>query len=91
MKVRARIIEDEHGLYITCGNCGNRLATLLSNGRNVDEPVPYACPLCGAVVDRSSGDNDTQVQAEPEKQTEVVPVKPEQKQKKTSGTKRKKK
>ena len=55
MMVRARLVEDEHGLYVTCGNCGNRLATLLSGGRTVDEPVPYACPLCDAVVDKGEG------------------------------------
>ena len=84
MVVRARLVEDEHGLYVTCGNCGNRLATLLSGGRMVDEPVPYACPLCDAVVDKGEGKSERP--APVRQKAEVVadePVKPKRKRKKS--------
>ena len=53
MRVRPKRIQDEHGLYVVCGNCGNRLATLIQDGKIVDEPVPYKCNVCDAVVDNS--------------------------------------
>lgn len=53
MRVRPKRIQDEHGLYVVCGNCGNRLATLILDGKIIDESIPYQCNVCGAIVDNS--------------------------------------
>jgi len=53
MTIRPKRMQDEHGLYVVCGNCGNRLATLIQGGKIIDEPIPYQCDVCGAIVDNS--------------------------------------
>ena len=61
MKLRAKVIENEHGMYLVCGNCGNRLATILSEGKMVNESLPWSCPMCGAEVDRKNGDYEQEL------------------------------
>ena len=58
MKVLPRRVEQDNNIYVVCGQCGNRLATIIKAGRIVDEAVPWECDECHCEVDRGSGDTE---------------------------------